>query len=256
MKEYVKGLKTSILEGIVHGYKDYIHVRTKAHRTMEISEAYAYVRSNHIEHQVAMHIKEYMEFQKSNAGPSWKYLKFSGSGLSNNQPLSFILKNEKYFNAEAVTLGKNAFNKKGEKEKEYLRELISKNQNIDFDKLQIEYQNPHQMDWDDYLSNPNQNATKQKNEGIFNIITYNIDANTKMINSVKIWTPNPMNNKAIMMEDLSEEVMRIIAHEEDYLIENEEFKEFQTINDTEVQIVDPEKEFGFVFETEEIEKTN
>ncbi|WP_210135717.1 hypothetical protein [Staphylococcus sp. GDX8P80P] len=256
MNEYVKGLKTSILEGIVHGYKDYIKVRTEAYRTMEISEAYAYTKSNHIEHQVATHIKEYMDFQKSNAGPSWKYLKFIGSGLSDNQYLSFIIKNEKYFNNNAVTYGKTPFNNKDEKEKVYLKELVSKNQNIDFDKLQNEHKHPHQLNWDDYLTKPNIYQTEQKSDGIFNIITYNIDSNTKMIDSVKICIPNPVNNKAIMIEDLSDEVIRIIANEQEYLTESDDFKEFQTINDSDIQTVDPEKEFGFIFEQEEQEKFN
>lgn len=95
-----------ILKGIVTGYKDYIKVRNHANSTMEISDAYAYVKANHIDDQVAKHVSKFAEASRQNAGPSWKYLMFQLNDESTTTGYKFILKNELYFNANNVTEGK------------------------------------------------------------------------------------------------------------------------------------------------------
>lgn len=232
-----------ILKGIVTGYKDYIKVKNHANSTMEISDAYAYVKANHIDDQVAKHVSKFAEASRQNAGPSWKYLMFQLNDESTTTGFKFILKNELYFNANNVTEGKKLIEDK--KSVRYLEELIKNNKDVNFGKIENEFKVEHQISGESLLFNqPHDNHDKNNNEIKFIIITYGIDYSSKMLNAVKIWAPNPLNKKAVLLRDLTMELNELIKYDEDYALENEELKVLQ--NDEEEKYVDPTFAFGIL----------
>ncbi|MCD8915407.1 hypothetical protein K2V61_07620 [Staphylococcus simulans] len=163
----------------------------------------------------------------------------------------FIIRNEQYFNAEQVTLGKNALNKSGKKEKQYLRELVDKNLNVDFEKLQNNLQREYQLE----LFNP-EKTDKMSSRPVFNIITYAIDAESKQLSAIKIWVPNPHNNQAILFEDLTPVLEKLLRDEEDYSIPNSDLVILQNAGDSDEELVDAQDIFGFEIGSEEEEASD
>lgn len=232
-----------ILKGIITGYKDYIKIRNHANETMEISDAYAYVKANHIDDQVAKHLLRFVEFIKQSAGPSWKYLKFNLNDKLTDNGFKFILKNERYFDANNVTKGKKLIKDNDSKNVEYLEELIKDNEHVDFENIKKYYKIDHQISGDSLLfTEPHEEDDKNKTKPKFLIITYGIDYSTKMLNTVKIWVPNPLNKKAILLKDLTQELDTLIKYEEDYALDDEQLKVLQ--NDGKEIYTDPFYSFG------------
>lgn len=239
-------LKEEIVKGVVSGYKNYIEVRKEAFQTLVISGGYAYIKGNHIEDQVAKKTKNLIEgHTKQKAGPTWEYLKFYSGRINNKEGWYFIIKNEQYFNKDNVTFGKTALNDSGNSEKKYLRELIDQNKNVDFERLQDEIGRDHQLELFNFEKNRDINTSPS-----FDIITYDIDAESKQLIAIKIWVPNPHNNKAVLLEDLTPILEKVVKEEEDYLISDEELQVLQQINDKEEELVDAQYIFGFEVDDE------
>jgi hypothetical protein len=231
-----------ILKGIITGYKDYIEVRNYANETMVISDAYAYVKANHIDDQVAKHLLEFVEIIKQSAGPSWKYLKFSLNDELTENGFKFILKNERYFDANNVTKGKKLIENNDSKNVEYLEELIKDNEDVDFENIKNYYKIDHQISGDSLLFTEPYEEDKNRRKPKFLIITYGIDYSSKILNTVKIWAPNPLNKKAILLKDLTQELNKLVKHEEDYSLDDEQLKVLQ--NDGQEIYTDPFYSFG------------
>lgn len=237
----------SIIKGVIAGYKDYVNVRNDVNRKMFISNAYAFVRSNHIEDQVAKHVRNEVDFSKNNAGPSWKFLKFDYTNDEASQNITFILKNEDYFNENEVTKGKNIMGNAKDKEKKYILPLIYQNKNINFPDLKKTIKQEHQITADNLLFDE---ECEKDNENIvshFNIITYKIDAESRQLVSIKLWIPDPNTNQAILIKDLSTQMSNIIKDKEEYYIEDESLEVLRN-SDSEPNLVDVESAFGFVLE--------
>lgn len=65
----------SIVNGILQGYKNYLEERKAKRAEMKISSAYAWVRGNHIDDQIAEECNEMdISFTKAKAGYTWGYL--------------------------------------------------------------------------------------------------------------------------------------------------------------------------------------
>lgn len=245
-------LLNSIVKGIVSGYKDYIEIRKEANKKLYISDAYAYIKSNHIDSEVASHVKSYIDFQKRSAGPAWKFLEFKEQSDYNEKRMVFILKNERYFDKNNVTFGKNALSDKEKNEKKYLADYVEKNIDVDFQAKREEYKSVYQPNADDILFKPQKN--KKVNEGEeFYIVTYNIDVLSAQLNSVKLWMPNPKDNKAIILRDLTEELNDILQSDETYSIDSDDLEVLKSDMESEKTSVDAEKDFSFVLEEVEEE---
>ncbi|WP_323703759.1 hypothetical protein [Mammaliicoccus sp. Dog046] len=240
----------SIVKGVVAGYKEYIDVRKAAHENMVISDAYAFVKSNHIENQVYKHIEQYVHFTKQNAGPAWKFLKFDIDKEKFSSDMTFILKNESYFDENRVTFGKNALSEKDTKEKQYLRELIESNSAYDFEKVKNYCNGAFQMSAESIFFEQKQDEKMaDTDKGMFMIFTYGIDQITRQLSSLKVWIPNPNDNTAYLYKELTNDLHKLIKEEEDYTIDEKDLEILQS--DREIEIVDAEHVFGFRKEQEE-----
>ena len=222
-------VRESIVKGIIAGYKDYVNERNEVKKRMVISDAYAFTKSNHIESQVAKHLENFVKYIKENAGPSWKYLKF------------IFNKDEDYFDEKNVSVGKSLVADKNPKSKNYLEVLMAKNRDINFGTVGEDFEIGHQMTADSILFNIKEGSNRDINS-YFLIITYRIDKESKQLAAIKQWLPNPETNSAIMVDDLTELIEKVIVEREDYHIDEEELEVLK--NDGELELIDVEHAFG------------
>lgn len=234
-------VRESIVKGIFAGYKDYVNERNEVKKRMVISDAYAFTKSNHIESQVAKHLENFVKYIKENAGPSWKYLKFIFNMDEEKNNIMFILKNEDYFDEKNVSVGKSLVADKNQKSKNYLEGLMAKNRDINFDTVGEDFKIRHQMTADSILFNIKEGSNRDINS-YFLIITYRIDKESKQLAAIKQWLPNPETNSAIMVDDLTELIEKVIVEREDYHIDEEELEVLK--NDGELELIDVEHAFG------------
>jgi len=207
MKEYAlsRELNQKIVDGIFEGYRDYLEVRREKARTLKVSGAYAWVKGNHIDHHVAIACEPYgVESKIAKAGLTWQYLQFK----NDSEAMLFIVKNARYFNPEQVDRGKDALGRTRNKKISYMEELMQINSEIDFKEVPLEQGNSTQLELqlieDSHL---NEDVKKEivKLKPIykrFYIVTYKIDEN-QQIEQIRLWMPNPANNKAYLIEDLT-----------------------------------------------------
>lgn len=192
-----------IVDGIAKGYKEYLKVREEKLENMRISHAYAWVKGNHIDDQVAEACADLgVKYQHSKAGLSWKFLKFE----TEDESISFIIKNAKYFNKQAVINGKDAKGRIGEK-KTYLAELVEKNHKINFDEVDtVETDDIIQLGFEDIFGlNSEDEADLRENISEidrFYLVTYELDP-AHMISDISVFLPNPKNNKAYLVDNLT-----------------------------------------------------
>lgn len=192
-----------IVDGIAKGYKEYLKVREEKLENMRISHAYAWVKGNHIDDQVAEACADLgVKYQHSKAGLSWKFLKFE----TEDESISFIIKNAKYFNKQAVINGKDAKGRIGEK-KTYLAELVEKNHKINFDEVDtVETDDIIQLGFEDIFGlNLEDEADLRENISEidrFYLVTYELDP-AHMISDISVFLPNPKNNKAYLVDNLT-----------------------------------------------------
>src|SRR5690625_562370 len=119
MEKYklTKELNKKIVDGLIKGYQEYIDVRKEKYRSMRISGAYAWVKGNHIDDQVAAAcVDQNVDFKLEKAGVSWQYLQFR----QESDKVLFIIRNARYFNEDEVSKGKDIHGKVGSSNIQYL----------------------------------------------------------------------------------------------------------------------------------------
>ncbi|WP_297992586.1 DUF5986 family protein [uncultured Anoxybacillus sp.] len=207
MKEYAlsRGLNQKIVDGIFEGYRDYLEVRREKAKSLKVSVAYAWVKGNHIDHHVAIACEPYgVESKVAKAGLTWQYLQFK----NDSEAMLFIVKNARYFNPEQVDRGKDALGRTRNKKISYMEELMQINSEIDFKQVSLEHGHSTQLELelieDSYLNEDvNKEIAKLKSKyKRFYIVTYKIDE-SQQIEQIGLWMPNPVNNKAYLIEDLT-----------------------------------------------------
>ncbi|MBU5212479.1 hypothetical protein [Heyndrickxia oleronia] len=203
-------INQKIVEGILQGYKNYIQERNDKQRNMKISDAYAWVKGNHIDDQTARECEDAgILYKKAKAGYTWGYLQFS----SVKDKSMFVIKNAKYFNEENFPKGKGikGNKKQGNNEEDnYLKKLSRINKNIDFPEKPTLFS---EMGCTELLTIFDENtlislentevSVLQKEFEKFYIVTYEIDE-AHMISSILVWMPNPKDNTAHLVSDLTE----------------------------------------------------
>lgn len=212
MQEYTFSSEVNqvIVDGILNGYKSYIHERNEKQRTMVISDAYAWVKGNHIDDQTARECANVgIEYKKARAGYTWGYLQFTSS----EDKSMFIIKNSKYFNEENFPGGKGIDgNKKRKKNDEnYLKKLSRVNWKINFpetptllpkEKGSVEFLTLFDDNTMKSLEDTEVSRLKEEYDKFY-IVTYEIDE-AFMISKISVWMPNPNDEKAYLVEDLTE----------------------------------------------------
>lgn len=197
-----------IVDAIVDGYRDYIEHRKDRKSKMKISSAFAWTKGNFIESRLAEESIEHgFTYKKSKAGLTWDYLQF----IHDESKVLFLVKNAAYFNEDCfshATIPNNA-GKKGPK-RTYLHELSKINKNISFSsKLNVTkiagktelYEQLSLFMPESLVREELNNFVSSYNE--FHILTYAID-DAFQISEIKHYLPNPNDNIAYLIEDLSD----------------------------------------------------
>jgi len=225
-------LNESIVDGIIEGYKDYLRVRKEAARNLKVHGAYAWVKGNHIDHYVAVECEKLgVESKLSKAGVTWQYLQFYIEDVKS----LFLIKNARYFDPEAVDRGKDTYGRSKNKKSAYMEEFISIKGNIKFPNKSNKTLGSQSLQLALFDEIPFDSLTKEsvteiaKQHERFYIVTYEID-DEYLINDIKLWMPNPVNNKAYLVEDLTELINTKTSH----IIEMEEQTKAILQNSTEM----------------------
>ncbi|WGN89565.1 hypothetical protein [Ligilactobacillus faecis] len=206
------------VDGILKGYKEYIGVRKKAQKDLEVSGAYAWVKGNHIDSSVCEECSKYSHVKSlvDKAGYTWEYIQFV---LNNEQ--------EKYLLIVKSSQGiANTFNEKtGRNKKEnYLYDYaginnaIINSKNIQLKKskdfVQLELSLPE-------LEAINKNIAIKAPEGYtrFYVVTYEVDEQSKMISKIALTLPNQDKMSLVEVADLTE-----LIEKSEYSIGEEELE--------------------------------
>lgn len=221
MKNYelTENLNQAIVDGVVEGYVEYLKVRREMGRKLKVSSAYAWVKGNHIDDKVARACEELgVDSQLSKAGLTWQYLQFK----LKQEKVLFIIKNARYFNEENVSRGKDAKGVSRKTQMEYMEDLMSINSDVDLSKIpssKKKVSKQLELFEDFHLNNKDlQEIKKLDNEGYerFYIATYEVSED-QIISNISLWLPNPADNKAYLIQDLTS----LIGVDVDYGIDDE-----------------------------------
>ncbi|MFD2195070.1 hypothetical protein [Oceanobacillus bengalensis] len=181
MKEFklAEALNQRIVDGLMEGYREYLEVRREKSRNMKVSGAYAWVKGNHIDDQVAKTCLSYgVESKLAKAGLTWQYLQFQHQ----DEKILFIVKNARYFNREQVNKGKDAKGNTRNAKLSYMEDLMKINSGIDFnhlktdnsfDTVQLELLEENFLSEEDNI----EIAKIESDYDVFYIVTYEIDEN-------------------------------------------------------------------------------
>ena len=254
MKKYelTENLNQAIVDGMVEGYTEYLSVRRRMSRELKVSSAYAWVKGNHIDDKVATACEKLgVDSQLSKAGQTWQYLQFK----LEQEKVLFIIKNGRYFNKEQVSKGRDVKGASRKTKMEYMEDLMNINAPIDFAEISsYRKQNSNQLAlelFEEFRLNEEdiKQISKLDKEGYekFYIATYEIDE-TQAISNISLWLPNPVDNKAYLIEDLT----TLIAPDVDYNID-EELMDVLVSTSTALENTDAHV-FGIGIDEEEEEK--
>ena len=202
-----------IVRAIIEGYREYIEHRIDRRDNMEISSAFAWTKGNFIESKIAEYCKEddgkVFTHKKSKAGLTWDYLQFTHK----DSKVLFLIKNAAYFNEKCFSRAKlpTGDDLKGVM-RTYLHDLSKINVDLNFP-IEPPLNDADQSEKVVQLSLPIQvsQVTRVKEElkqlsslyNEFHILTYAID-DAYQISEVKHYLPNPHDNIAYFIEDLSD----------------------------------------------------
>lgn len=217
-----------IVTAIIEGYREYIEHRLDRKAKMHISSAFAWTKGNFIESKIAEHSSDLkLSYKTAKAGLSWDYLQFSHKDSN----ILFLIKNAHYFNPDNFSYATlpTSTNRTGTK-RTYLHELSQINNSVDFpDIAKINrVENTQQLSFfvsEQHANEDLQNLKREYDE--FHILTYEIDK-ALQISKIIHYLPNPQNNIAYEIEDLS----RYIAGAE--------------LTDEERSIIAPEQEHDII----------
>ncbi|MMZ61264.1 hypothetical protein D1872_234040 [compost metagenome] len=202
--KFIPECNKMIVEAIVDGYRDYIDHRKDRKAKMKISSAFAWTKGNFIESKVAEECFNYgFTYKRSKAGLTWDYLQF----IHGDSKILFLIKNAAYFNESCFSQSNLPTKKKGPR-RTYLHELSKINKDLDFPpspQIKAEEQYCVQLSMPFYISNSqisNELESFKTSYSEFHILTYALDE-AYQISEIKHYLPNPSNNIAYLVEELS-----------------------------------------------------
>ncbi|MNI35903.1 hypothetical protein D3C73_899400 [compost metagenome] len=232
-----------IVESIVEGYHDYIEHRKDRRQKMKISSAFAWTKGNFIESKIADECEKFgFSYQKSKAGLTWDYLQFT----QNESNILFLIKNAAYFDENAFSKSTLPSNRKGA-HRTYLHELSKINTDLDFPSSTFITTNQGNTFEQLTLFVPERSVSKDIKEfhsyyNQFHILTYSID-DAYQISSINQYIPNPHDNIAYLVEDLSTYISGAELTDEDReVIAPETYDEVLDASAFDIGILDEEME--------------
>ncbi|MGX7244830.1 spr1630 family ClpXP-sensitive toxin [Enterococcus quebecensis] len=206
-----KSISKAIVDGTLKGYLQYLEERKSKKDSMNVSGAYAWTKGNHIDDQVSKIGQSHnVQFKIEKAGYTWEYLQFTVS--ENTEDYMVIVKNSRRVQKSFDDQKKKA------KEDNYLVNLadintdILKNSTQNFlvqpEQIQLELNDPEEVRA--VLDGTPLNVTQKYSR--FYIVTYEIDDETKFVESIKLTMPNRQTMNLELVKDLS------------YLIQDSEYE--------------------------------
>ncbi|HHP9139880.1 TPA: hypothetical protein ACSJWK_001065 [Listeria monocytogenes] len=206
-----KTISKAIVDGTLKGYLQYLEERKSKKESMSVSGAYAWTKGNHIDDQVSKIGQTHnVQFKIEKAGYTWEYLQFTVSENAENYMV--IVKNSRRV--------KKSFDdqKKKANEDNYLVNLadintdVLKNSEQNFiaqpEQIQLELNDPEEVRA--VIEGKQLNVTQKYSR--FYIVTYEIDDETKFVESIQLTMPNRQTMNLELIEDLS------------YLIQDSEYE--------------------------------
>ncbi|MFC9712331.1 hypothetical protein ACFTRD_29845 [Paenibacillus sp. NPDC056933] len=211
-----------IVDAIVEGYHDYIEHRKDRKDKMKISSAFAWTKGNFIESKIADYCGEQgFTHKKSKAGLTWDYLQFTHE----DSKVLFLIRNAAYFNLNSfsrATIPTGGDNKGAFRT--YLHDLSKINKDLKFSLTQPINTGQGKLERVEQLSFPisESQVSRVKEElehfastyNEFHILTYAID-DAYQISKVQHYLPNPHDNIAYFIEDLSDLISGAELNESD-----------------------------------------
>ncbi len=208
-----------IVDAIVDGYHDYIEHRKDRKSKMKISSAFAWTKGNFIESRLAEESVDHgFTYKKSKAGLTWDYLHF----IHGDSKVLFLIKNAAYFNENSFSQAKlpNNSSKKG-LQRTYLHELSRINKDLIFSSTGCSANEGSKAARVEQLSFwVVESKVKEELEEFtssydqFHILTYALDE-AYQISEIKHYLPNPNDNIAYLVEDLSDYISGADLTDED-----------------------------------------
>lgn len=197
-----KTISKAIVDGTLKGYLQYLEERKNKKESMSVSGAYAWTKGNHIDDQVSkIGQNHHVQFKIEKAGYTWEYLQFTVN--ENTENYMVIVKN-----ARRV---KKSFDdqKKKANEDNYLVNLadinteVLKNSDQNFivqpEQIQLELNDPEEV----RAVIEGKQLTVTQKYSRFYIVTYEIDDETKFVESIQLTMPNRQTMSLELIEDLS-----------------------------------------------------
>jgi len=192
----------AIVDGTQNGYLEYLHERRRKKNELRVSGAYAWTKGNHIDDQVARAVESLgLNYRMDKAGYTWEYLQFTLA--DDSEKYLIIIKNSK--RTKDFFDGKTS----SDKNKNYLTPLSDiNNSQLTSDDLNFEAL-PEQIELE--LSSPAEikavlnNSSLSSEEGYsrFYIVTYEINSETKMIDSIRLTMPSSKTMRLYEIENLT-----------------------------------------------------
>lgn len=205
-----------IVTAIVEGYRDYIEHRKDRYEKMEISSAFAWTKGNFVESKIAEVSDELnLSYKKARAGLAWDYLQF----FQGDKKVLFLIKNAAYFNENSFSQAILPSKRSTGYRRTYLHELSKINNKLEFPSTKQTQENSRgnsiQLSFfvlEDQVKEELNEFKSQYNE--FHILTYKID-NAFQISKIMHYLPNPEDNIAYVIEDLSKHISGAELTDED-----------------------------------------
>lgn len=195
-------ISKALVDGTLKGYLQYLNERKEKKESMSVSGAYAWTKGNHIDDQVSKIGQSYnLQFTIEKAGYTWEYLQFTVSEADENYMI--IVKNSKRVHKSFEDQQKRV------NEKNYLVNLadinidVFKHSQKNFlaqpEQIQLELNDPDEVKA--VIEGQQLNVTQKYSR--FYIVTYEIDEETKFIESIQLTMPNRQTMSLELIEDLS-----------------------------------------------------
>jgi hypothetical protein len=237
-------IKQEIVTGILKGYKDYLGVRQDAQQRLRVSAAYAWVRGNHVDSAVDVEVEgdEGVDSSVKKAGYTWEYIQFQYNPEDADSRALIIIKAANNLN-KAFKLDAKAKNNNSDN---YLYRLSTINDSLaSHGALDGKEKGSIQLD---LFNREEQDLSETEISGFdrFYVVTYEVDAESKMISNVSLTMPNAQNMTITLIEDLTDMIANSgveISDEDVRVIKNERIPE--------AQFSDSDNTFGFTIGSEE-----
>lgn len=231
-------LNLALVKGIQLGYSNYAEERQEKRQSLRISNAFAWVKGNYIDDQVAEQLEQMdIDYTFATAGYTWAYLQFRDQKNKN----LILVKNASIVKKKS---GIKVLDIKNEDN--YLRKISHINSDINFSEVKSEEQELLQFDDLELLSTSYVDANIEQLKAEFErfyILTYAIEAETRMISHIFLWMPELKEDGRVEMVEIDN--LTPYLNETNLDINLEAISELAAHPEAEVEIAGSPDEYGY-----------